>query len=75
MTTFFFTTCYGTTQTETPVDLPDVDAAWREAAVATGEWFKEISSEFQPGQHWELAVTDAQNKPMYLFRVAAEKKI
>lgn len=73
MTTFFFTTCYRGIRKETGVDLADAGAAWREAAVTTGDWFKEVSSEFQAGQGWELAVTDAQNKPVCLFRVTAEK--
>jgi hypothetical protein len=51
MTAFFFTTCYGGIRRETGVDLPGAGADLREAAVATGEWFKEVSGEFQPASN------------------------
>ncbi len=71
--TFFFTTSYGGSRKETGLDLVNAGAAWREAARATADWFKEDSGQFQPGQHWELEVSDEQKKPLYLFRVVAER--
>jgi hypothetical protein len=54
-------------------DLPDEIAAWREATFIAGELFKDIDGAFQPGQEWQLEVTDELQKPLYLIRVTAEK--
>ena len=56
------------------VELPDADAAWREATLAAGELIKEIDGDLRPGQEWRLEVTDEQQKRLYLIRVIAEKK-
>ena len=56
------------------VDLPDTDAAWHEATLVAGELFKDIAGSFQPGQDWQLEVTDEQRKALYLIRVTAQKK-
>jgi hypothetical protein len=34
---------------------------------------KEIDGKFQPGQEWQLEVTDEQQRRVYLIRVVAEK--
>jgi hypothetical protein len=54
-------------------ELPDENAAWREATIVAGELFKEIDGKFQPGQEWQLEVTDEQQRRVYLIRVVAEK--
>jgi hypothetical protein len=55
-------------------DLLDDAAAWREATLAAGELFKELDGSFQPGQAWQLEVTDEQRKPIYVISVTAERK-
>jgi hypothetical protein len=55
-------------------ELPDAAAAWREATLIAGELFKDIDGRFQPGQEWQLEVTDEQRRPLYIIRVTAETK-
>jgi hypothetical protein len=35
-------------------DLPDDEAAWKEATEYAGELFKDIDGTFRPGQEWAL---------------------
>jgi hypothetical protein len=54
--------------------LPDDKAAWHEATIVAGELFRDMDGKFQPGQEWQLEVTDEQRKPLYAIRIHAEKK-
>jgi hypothetical protein len=54
-------------------ELPDNEAAWKEATVIAGEVFKDIDGKFRPGQDWSLEVTDERRNPLYLIRVSAEE--
>ena len=74
MPKFFFNVRYdGDRQDTEGEELPDADAAWREATIVAGEVFKDIDGRFRPGQELQLEVTDEQRKPLYLIRVTAEK--
>jgi hypothetical protein len=71
---FFFNVRYdGDRQDTEGEELPDADAAWREATIVAGEVFKDIDGRFRPGQELRLQVTDEQRKPLYVIRVTAEK--
>ena len=54
-------------------ELPDNEAAWREATVIVGELFKNIDGKFRPGEEWALEVTDEQRKPLYMIRISAQE--
>ena len=54
-------------------ELPDNEAAWREATVIVGELFKNIDGKFRPGEEWALEVADDQRKPLYLIRINAQE--
>jgi len=54
-------------------DLPDKDAAWKEATLIAGELFKDMDGNFQPGTDWSIEVTDERRNPLYLIRVSAEE--
>jgi hypothetical protein len=54
-------------------DLPNDEAAWREATLMAGELFKDIDGKFRPGQDWSLEVTDERRNPLYFIRVSAEQ--
>jgi hypothetical protein len=54
-------------------ELPDHEAAWKEATVMAGEIFKDIDGKFRPGQDWSLEVTDERRNPLYFIRVIAEE--
>ena len=74
MPKFFFNVRYdGNRQDTEGEDLPDADAAWREATIVAGEVFKDIDGRFRPGQQWQLEVTDEHGKPLYVIWVTAEK--
>jgi hypothetical protein len=54
-------------------ELPDNEAAWREATVVAGELFRNMEGKLQPGQEWRLEVTDERRNPIYMLRVYAEE--
>jgi hypothetical protein len=52
-------------------ELPDHEAAWRQATAIAGEIFKDIDGKFRPGQNWALEVTDEARKPLYFIQIEA----
>jgi hypothetical protein len=54
---------------EYSLELPDNEAAWREATMTAGELLKEVDGKFRPGQDWVLEVTDDNQKPVYVIRI------
>ena len=75
MPRYFFNLHYGDPRLDTQgEELPDDEAAWREATIIAGELFKDIDGKFQPGRQWRLEVTNEQGKPVYLISVTGEKK-
>ena len=57
---------------ETGEDLPDDEAAWKEATLFAGELFKDIDGRFRPGQEWSIEVTAADGKPLYRIHIRSE---
>jgi hypothetical protein len=55
------------------VELPNNEAAWREATAVAGELFRNMDGKFHPGQEWRLEVTDERRNPIYILRVYAEE--
>jgi hypothetical protein len=54
-------------------ELPNNEAAWREATIIAGELFKDIDGKFRPGQQWALEVTDENRKSLYTIRISAQE--
>jgi hypothetical protein len=54
-------------------ELPNDEAAWKEATMIAGELFKDIDGKFRPGQEWSLEVTDERRNPLYFIRVSGEE--
>jgi hypothetical protein len=54
-------------------ELPDDEAAWKEATLIAGEIFKDIDGKLRPGHDWWLEVTDERRNPIYSIRVSAER--
>jgi hypothetical protein len=54
-------------------ELPDKEAAWRQATITAGEIFKDIDGRLRPGQEWALEVTDEAQKPLYLIHIEARQ--
>jgi hypothetical protein len=54
-------------------ELPNDEAAWKEATMIAGEVFKDINGKFKPGQEWSIEVTDERRNPVYLIKVSGEE--
>jgi hypothetical protein len=54
-------------------ELPNDEAAWREATIIAGELFKDIDGKFRPGQDWSLGVTNERRNPLFFIRISAER--
>ena len=48
-------------------ELPNDDAAWKEATMIAGEFLKDIDGKFRPGQEWSLEVTDEGQEAAVLY--------
>jgi hypothetical protein len=54
-------------------ELPNKEAAWREATLMAGELFKDLDGKLRPDHEWSLEVTDERRNPLYYIRVSAEE--
>ncbi len=54
-------------------ELPNNEAAWRQATIIAGELLRNMDGKFQPGQEWRLEVTDERRNPLYILRVYGEE--
>ena len=55
-------------------ELPDRDAAWREATVTTGQIIQDMDGKLEPNTEWRMEVTDEFANPLYLIQVSAQKR-
>ncbi len=55
-------------------ELPDDEAAWKEATGYAGELFKDIDGRFRPGQQWSVEVKDAARNPLFEIHIRSESK-
>lgn len=56
-------------------ELPDLQAAWREATVTTGQILQDLDGRLRPGRDWRMEVTDEFANPLYVIHVHANKRI
>ena len=54
-------------------ELPDANAAWKEATTTAGQMLQSMDGKLLPGTQWRLEVTDEFANPLYVVRVIAEK--
>ena len=54
-------------------ELPDVQAAWREATVTAGQIIQDLDGKLRPGKDWRLEVTDEFANPLYIIHVSADR--
>ena len=54
-------------------ELPNDEAAWREATSLAGAIFKELDGKMRPGQDWVLDVADQNRKPIFHIRISTKK--
>jgi hypothetical protein len=55
-----------------PIELPDDDAAWGQAAAAFGEMLKEIDGGLKPNTEWRLNVRDESQALIYSLKLMPE---
>lgn len=56
-------------------DLPDLQAAWREATITAGQIIQDLDGRLRPGgKDWRMEVTDESAKPIYVIQVHADKR-
>ncbi|HLX16004.1 MAG TPA: hypothetical protein VKS24_12455 [Bradyrhizobium sp.] len=56
-------------------ELPDRQAAWKEATVAAGQLLQNLDGKLQPGQDWQMEVTDEFANPIYVIHVSAKRAL
>lgn len=56
-------------------ELPDVQAAWREATVTAGQIIQDLDGRLRPGREWRMEVTDEFANPLYVIHVHADKRM
>jgi hypothetical protein len=52
-------------------ELPDRQAAWKEATKTAGQILQDLNGRFEPGADWRMEVTDEFANPLYLIRISA----
>jgi hypothetical protein len=53
-------------------ELPDNQAAWREATQFAAELFKDSGRTSRPGDVWRLVVSDADRNQLYVIHILSE---
>jgi hypothetical protein len=53
-------------------ELPDEEAAWREATTFAADLLQDMRSRFAPGQEWHLEVTDETGKSIFNICIRAK---
>lgn len=56
------------------MDLPDRDAAWKEATLATGELLNGFETSLRKGQDFRMEVTDEFENPLWEIQVHAKRR-
>jgi hypothetical protein len=72
MTQYTFRIRQGSYSSDLPVDLPDDDAAWHEAAAVGGDLIRDACSRLKDGPEWRLEVADESGTIRHLLRLTAE---
>jgi hypothetical protein len=54
-------------------ELPDKNAAWKEATVMAGQTLQGLDGKLQPGREWRMEVTDEFENLLYVLHIHAEE--
>jgi hypothetical protein len=74
MPRYFFNVFYNRAELdEQGEELPDAQAAWREATKTAGQILRGLDGRLRPGQEWRMEITDENAKRLYVLRVIAEE--
>jgi hypothetical protein len=72
MTLYTFRIRQGSYSNDLPVDLPDDDAVWHEAARVCADLISDTVAGLRANPEWRLEVVDASGSLRHLFRLTAE---
>jgi hypothetical protein len=62
----------GSHSSDVPVDLPDDDAAWHEAAGACSDMIRDTIARLGDSPEWRLEVVNGSGTIRHLFRLSTE---
>lgn len=54
-------------------ELPNDEAAWREATTYAGALLNDIDGKFRPGEDWSPEVTDDARKSLFFITISSKK--
>ncbi|WP_166299020.1 DUF6894 family protein [Bradyrhizobium sp. 2S1] len=58
---------------EIGMDLPDIDAAWKEATVTAGKYLQDLDGTLKPSHEWRMEITDEAGNLNWVLRLLAER--
>ena len=72
MTRYTFRIRQGSYSSAPHVDLPDDNAAWDEAAMASSDMIRDTVARLKDSPEWRLEVADQSGTIRHIFRLTAE---
>jgi hypothetical protein len=72
MALYTFRIRHGSRSSDVPVDLPNDEAAWDEAAKVCGDLIRNTITALRDGPEWRLEVADDSGRVRHLFRLTSE---
>ncbi|WFU75026.1 MULTISPECIES: hypothetical protein [unclassified Bradyrhizobium] len=73
MPRYFFNVFYGRITTDrVGEELPDRNAAWKEATSMAGQILQGIDGDLVPGREWRMEVTDEFRNTLFVLRICGE---
>ncbi|MBR1274910.1 DUF6894 family protein [Bradyrhizobium sp. AUGA SZCCT0283] len=74
MPRYFFNVYHDRAELDEEVEeLPDMQAAWREATMTAGQIIQDLDGKLRPGKDWRLEVTDEFANPLYVIHVSTDR--
>jgi hypothetical protein len=72
MVRYTFRIRHGTHTSEVPVNAPNDEAAWHDAAAACSDMIRDVISRLKHSPEWRLEVVDEAGTIRHRFRLTAE---
>jgi hypothetical protein len=60
-------------ESDEPLDLPDIEAAWHEASVHAGQMLKDLDGSLSANTEWSVEVRE-NGEPIRTIRIVTEGK-
>jgi len=62
----------GVAQSQSKLSLPNMEAAWEEATMATGEIIRDLDGSLPIGAEWSIQIQDEAGKPLRTIKLISE---